>query len=166
MRSVCGLAGAYQLTYHDPAGVERWRLAIPNGVTVQGADHYNDVLFGGTPPVGSWRLGVISDAGFDRLRATDTHASHPGWVEFQAVLGGTRPEWNPATSASGRKASAAPAAIQITAAGAVRGVFLASRPTAGDVAAAGVLFSTAVADAARDVEAGGVLSVSYTIAGG
>ena len=160
-RTAVTLRGRFRLTHRGPGGAVLWSVGLPNGVTTQGADYLTAVTFGRAVPSSDWRLGLISDSGFVGVAASDTHDSHPGWVEF--AVHPTRSLWPAGTPAGGVLANPAPAPALVPAAGVVRGVFLANRFTVGSVDPAGTLYATAVAAAGLPVVAGGTISITYGV---
>ena len=155
-----GLAGQFLLTHWRPGRGLVWQVLVPNGVTVQGADHLNGVALAGRIASSDWRLGLISDAAFMTVSPADTHGAHPGWTEY---AGTTRAAWSPTSPATGVLYNPTPAAILIPASGAVRGVFLANRFTVGSTDATGTLYATAVAAAGLAVVAGGTIFITYGV---
>lgn len=154
--------GLYELRYRDPFGGPGWRLVIPNGVTVEGANYSLEAGFRGGPKYATWYAGLIDDVGFSGLSNGDTHASHPGWAEFAGIYNSLRPAWTTSPAAGGVLTSSASTTFQITSAGTVRGTFLASRQAVG-TGAGPVLYSTAAAAAGRAVSPGGILTLSYSL---
>lgn len=155
-------AGRFRLRFTDRRRGLLWDLPLDNAATTQGANH---LLARGFQAAAarSWFLGIISATGYTAVSTADTHASHAGWSEFVALTAGARVSWSVNPAQGGRIASSAAQSIQVSADGSVRGVFLASLAPLGSVAAAGLLYSTAVAGANYAVSAGGILSVTYSL---
>lgn len=156
------LRGCFWLEFRHPTRRRGdWSTQINNGVTGEGVNYVLDWGFRGGAQQPNWYLGLISDAGFAALDPADTHAAHAGWGEFTAVLAGNRPAWLPSAPTGGIITGPAPSVFQVTAAGLVRGAFLASRQPTG-VGAGAVLYSTGAMSSGLSVAAGGTLSVTYT----
>lgn len=156
-----GFTGWFVLQYRDPAGWG-WRVAARNGVTLVGCDRAARRTFLGLAQPASWRFVLIDDAGYVGVDEADTHDAHGGWTEFAGVAGGTRPAW--VTNAPNGGVLTGPSVpITLTAGGAIRGVGLATDPTAGSVSPAFELYSTAVLSAGQPVSAGGILLATYTV---
>ena len=150
-----------------------------NGITNEGKDALLDVMFHGGTQVTSWYLGLIDNAGYSALAATDTYANIDkvgnGWGEFTDYTdpgnGGdstTRPEWT-ADAASGQAiTNSSVVSFDITDTGIVKGIFLVGggtdADTKGDNAGGGVLWATALFSGGDvPVIMGDTLRVTYTV---
>lgn len=153
------VSGLYALRYFHPDGTPGWDVVIPNGVTIAGVNYLGNTGFRASARVATWFLGLVDDSGFTGLNPADTLAAHPGWGEFTSVYLGQRPAWSPAPPGAGLMGYTSPALFQITAAGNVRGAFLASVQPTG--LSPGVLYSTGAMAAGKPVAAGGTLTVGY-----
>jgi hypothetical protein len=166
--------------------VEHWRggkrineYHFPNGITNEGKNKLLDVMFHGTTPITTWFLGMIANAGYTALAATDAYQNigqaGNGWAEFtdytDAGNGGsasTRPEWTEGTAATQAISNASPVIFDITATGTVKGLFLAGGTAGaqnkGDHAAGAVLWATALFTVGDvPVNSGDQLKVTYTV---
>lgn len=152
-------SGLYVMTYYHPGGRRGWSFAVPNGVTIPGVNYLLNTGFRGGAKSTTWFLGLIDDSGFSALNPLDTLASHSGWGEFTGIYLGSRPAWAPAAPGAGLMGYTTQALFQITAAGAVRGAFLADRQPTG--LSSGILYSTGAMTTGRPVVAGGTLTVGY-----
>lgn len=132
-----------------------------NGTTEQGVTHLAARVFLGAAAYPTWHVGLISQSGFSALAAADTHQAHPGWAEWAALYAGLRVAWAP-LAAGGRFMDAPTTILSVTAAGQVRGAFLASTPTIG-TASGQVIYATGVDADPLDVEAGGTVTVGYKL---
>ena len=122
--------------------VEHWRdgkrineYHFPNGITNEGKNKLLDVMFHGTTAITSWWLGLIDNANYSALAASDTYddinQAGNGWDEFTSYTDAgngdsstTRPAW-PEDAASGQSITNSTTAIfDITASGTVKGLFL------------------------------------------
>lgn len=156
------IAGDMLMVHRDGCGRIVWRHHIPNGVTTQGANHLNDVVFKGGTKITAWALGLIEGLTYGGVSANDTHGSHPTWQEFTAV-GATRPTWATANAAAGSTGHTVQSFFPILSNGFIRGAFVASRFPVGDVSSGGILYATAVAVANLPVFAAGTVSVGYVV---
>lgn len=132
-----------------------------NGTTEEGVTYLAARGFLGAAAYPLFYIGLINDAGFSALAATDRHVSHPGWAEWTALFGGTRVVWNP-SPAAGALLDAPNAVLSVTAAGLVRGAFLASTPTIG-TASGQIIYATGADLAGIPVEPGGTVTVGYKL---
>ena len=99
----------------------------------------NTQFRGGTQQ-GSWFFGLVNNAGWTANPATDTMASHPGWVEFTGYSEAVRQQWSPAAAASGALTNSTAAVFTINTAATLKGFFISSNSTKGGTA--GVLWSS------------------------
>lgn len=72
----------------------------------------------------SWYVGLISNAGYSGLAATDVMSSHAGWAEFVGYSQSTRPAWGPGAPASQSITNATPMQYDFNASGTVKGGFV------------------------------------------
>jgi len=81
--------------------------ASTGGVTTEGLNHTNDVVFHGTTPVSPWYIGLVDDT--PTFALADTLASHAGWTElaYATKYTGNRKEWTEGASAAGVTTNAA-----------------------------------------------------------
>lgn len=133
---------------------------IPNGVTTEGVNEALNRMFIGQAQT-QWWIGIIDQSGFSGVSVTDTHVSHPGWVEFTGYSG-NRSLWMPIAASSGIMSTTVGSTFNVTAGGNLRGTFLASRATTGTGAGA-VIYCTAITLAADvvPVSASDVLTITY-----
>ncbi len=160
---------------------------ITNGITTEGKNFLLDLTFhgaAGPAKINTWYIGLIDNAGFTALAATDTYDNinqvGNGWDEWvdytDANNGGsaaTRPEWVEAAASAASITTDTPQAIyDVVAAGdgdTVYGVFIcggANAQTKADHtpgAPPNILWSTAAFAATVDVETADQLKVTYTL---
>jgi len=79
----------------------------------------------------SWFIGLVDLAGFTAFNASDTMASHPGWVEWTNYSQSARPLWTQGTAASASITNAAQVVFDMTATGTVHGLFVVTNSTKG-----------------------------------
>jgi len=154
------MSGRFFVLHQDCSKNIVGHYSIDNGVTYQGANECLKRTFtGGTQT--QWYIGLIDNAGFTSVSINDTNALHPGWVEH-VQYSGERKLWDNNPAASCLVTTNIPVVMAITAAGAVRGTFLASRSQR-DNNAAGVIYCTATINqtAGFAVAVGDTLTVTY-----
>ncbi|MGN6546469.1 MAG: hypothetical protein ACTHK7_15550 [Aureliella sp.] len=150
---------------------------FPNLITNEGKNKLLDVMFHGDTQIGTWYLGLIGLTGYSALAATDVYAQingTNGWDEFVSYTDPansdsavTRPAWTEGAAASQSITNGTVVSFDITAAGTVKGIFLAgganaqtkSNATAGNILWSAALFS----GGDRVVADGDVLKVTYTV---
>lgn len=158
--------GSFAVVCRDAEGNIKWEAEKHNLVVNVGLKDMNDKYFTGSGYTATWYLGLYGSGATNTPAATDTAASHPGWVEEVPYSNATRPA---ATFAAATTADpsvitngASPAVFNVNATGVVGGAFLISDNTKGG--SSGVLFSAADFDAPgdRSVSNGDTITVTYT----
>ena len=115
---------------HFRNGVKIGQYEFPNGITNEGKNKLLDVMFHGGTPVTTWWLGMIDNAGYTALAATDTYAnigqSGNQWAEFTGYTdaangesASTRPAWTVGAASGQAATNASPVVFNITGAGTV-----------------------------------------------
>ena len=94
------IGGTFHVECYGPDGELRWADDAKNSIPYLTLNNILDVYYGGGGQSTSWYMGIIDNASFAALAATDTMASHTGWVENVNYSGGTRPAWTPGATAS------------------------------------------------------------------
>ena len=172
------LAGRFAVE-HLRGGKVIGEYDFPNGIVNEGKNLLLDVMFHATSAASTWYIGLIDNASFSALDATDTYddidQAGNGWDEFTAYTDGnnsdntlTRPVWPEDAASSQSITNSSVAIFNITGSGTVKGVFVvglgAAADTKGDHAADGNLWATALfgsGDVA--VQNGDQLKVTYTV---
>jgi hypothetical protein len=164
------VGGRFEVECFAPDGKLKWRDTIENTVVTVGKNLAMDTYLAGAAytVVGPF-MGLVSGTSFTATAATDTMASHAGWLE----CGGanlptyTAPRktcaWSPSAGAS--KALSAALSFAMTGAGPVQGAFIVFGTGALSTIdnTAGVLYSAgAFTGGAKTVGSGDTLNVSYT----
>ncbi len=160
-RTRLGVGGWFELTCRSPAGKQKWRVTISNGVTTQGCNGILETAFRGQAPT-LYYVGVISQSGYTGVLAADTHAAHGGWNEWTNYVG-NRPTWIPGPATGGIMSTPGPFSWVMNAGGSIRGAFLASLVTKGSVSPTGLLYCTAVMPAGLAVANLDVISGTYIL---
>ena len=171
-----GIEGVYHVECRDAAGNLKWEESFPNLVNAVGKQLLLDTLLrtsGTYTTVGPF-LGLISGAS-PTFAASDTMASHSGWVEFtNYTVGGSAVRGTAVFSAAtstgttpSNVTTSAATAITYTitgAGGTVGGCFLCtgSGAVSTQSSTAGTLYSAGAFATAKVTTAGDTVSVSYS----
>jgi hypothetical protein len=121
--------GRYEIECIGADGKLKWRDAIDNIVCTVGKNLMLDASLSGSAytVVGPF-MGLISLASFTGVAATDTMASHTGWIESGGAnaptYSGNRKTAAWSAAAAGAKALSAALSFAITSTGTVKGAFL------------------------------------------
>jgi hypothetical protein len=136
---------------------------IDNDIVNVGKNMIFNVMFnsGTQSATGAWNIGIINNAGFTALAATDTMASHTGWAEFTGYSGGTRVLWGQGSSSGQTITNASPATFNITSTATLYGIFVCDSSTSGGTT--GNLWSTAPFASTVPVTNGDALKVTYSL---
>lgn len=135
---------------------------VPNGIVNEGKNDLLDTYFDSGTQIVAWFIGLIDNAGFTALAATDTHAVHAGWSEEQSYSEATRPQWNNDGASAQSITNAVSVDYSINGAAALNGVFVSDISVKGSVAA-GILWATASFSSVLNVINGDTLKVTYTV---
>jgi hypothetical protein len=158
--------GVYSVECRGADGAVKWRAQSDNLVVNEGLKHMNDTYFAGGTYTAAWYLGLYGAAAGNNPAASDTMASHAGWVEVTDYSEATRLVCTFAAASNADPSvitnAASPAVFSINNGVTVGGAFLVSNNTKGGTT--GVLFSAADFGAPGDrvVIAGDTVSVTYT----
>jgi len=158
--------GVFTVVCYDKDGQLKWEEKTPNLVVNEGLQDMNTQYFTGSSYTAAWYLGLYGAASSNNPAATDTMASHAGWVEVTDYAQSTRPQavFGVATTAAPSVISNAlsVAVFSINASTVVGGAFLTNNNTKGGTT--GLLFSAAdfQAPGDRSVISGDTINVTYT----
>jgi hypothetical protein len=163
--------------------VEHWRdgqrineYHFDNGIVNEGKNKLLDVFFDAATAITTWYMGLIDNAGYTALDATDTYddidQAGNGWDEFTsytyAASGTNRGTWNPDPASGQSITNSTVVTYDITGTGTVKGLFLcggiANAQLKGNHESGGTLWATALfgsGDVA--VQNGDQLKVTYTV---
>lgn len=158
--------GHYKVECFDKEGNLKWVAEDDNLVVSVGLKLMNDSFFTGVAYTAAFFLGLYGSGATNDPAASDTMASHPGWVEEINYSEPQRPAatFGAATTATPSviSNSGAPAVFNITAPTVIGGTFLTTNSTKGGTT--GTLFSavdfSGVGD--RNVDIGDIVNVTYT----
>lgn len=155
-------AKGHYLVEHLRGGRVIGSFQVDNLITENGLDKMLDVMFHGTAAISPWYMGLINNAGFTAIAATDTHDTHPGWVEFTNYAEATREVW-PEDAASGQAiTNTTLMEYNINATGQIKGAYLSNLSAKGSVAA-GTLWNATAFSSVLNVINGDVLRLTYTV---
>jgi len=134
-----------------------------NDITNEGKNLILEVMFKDGTQIAStsWFGGLISNAGYSALSASDTMASHSGWAEFTGYTQSTRVAWGPGTPASQSITNASPMTFDINATGTLKGIFITSNSTKSGTT--GKLWATGLFSADVPVVSADQMKVTYTV---
>lgn len=152
---------------------------IKNGIVNEGKDKLLNVMFDGSTQISTWYLGLIDNANFTALAATDNYdnidQAGNGWDEFKNYTDAnngdsttTRPQWGPDPASAQSISNSTTAIYDITGSGTVKGIFAVGGGTApqtkGDHQAGSTLWATALFTSGDvTVQNGDQLKVTYTV---
>jgi hypothetical protein len=157
--------GAFIVQCFDKDGVLKWESAKHNLVVNVGLQDMNAKYFTGSAYTAGWFIGLYGAAASNNPAASDTAASHAGWVEVTAYSQATRPAATFGTPTAANPSvisnSGSPAQFSINGTTTVGGAFLISNNTKGGTT--GILFSAADFQAPGDraVVSGDIINVTY-----
>lgn len=146
---------------------EPWEAVAENGVTDAGIASLLNVYLRAQSQITAWYIGLIDNAAFVALNASDTAASHTGWSEVSSgnYSNANRVTWTAAAPSGGAVVNSTTADHNMTNGSSltVKGLFLISDNTKGGTS--GTLFSTAAfTGGTQAVNSGDTLKVTYTVA--
>ena len=156
------IGGTFKLECFNASGELKWSEQLKNGVANAAINSLLDVYFRGSAQITSWYIGLIDSVSFTALAASDTMASHGGWIEATSYTQAARPAWAPGAASSQLLVNAATVDFTINTTKTIRGVFIASDSTKGGTS--GILFCTALpSEGDRAVVNTDTLKVTYTL---
>ena len=163
LRDTLKATGRYDVICRDRAGNILWDETIDNLVVTVGL---NQLLTNGISTA-SYML-LISSVSYSAIAATDTMASHSGWLEAGSTnaptYSGTRPSITWGTPASGAVSITA-VTFTMTGSGTVEGAAITNGSGASSTigATTGTLLSAGAFSTAQPVISGNTLTVNYTL---
>ena len=140
----------------------KWADGFSNLVTTAGGNDLLTQYFKGSTYTAAWFVGLVDNAGFTAIAATDTMATHSGWTESAAYSNATRPALTLGTPAARSvDNSASKASFSINASATINGAFTATNSTKSGTS--GTLYSAGSFGATRGVVNGDTLQVQVTL---
>ena len=164
------IKGRFTARCVDADGNLRWEDEFPNTVVTVGKNLILDQALAGSTYTAAEFMGLISSASYSAISATDTMASHSGWLEAGSAnaptFSGNRGSAAWSAASAGAKALSSSLSFSITGTGTIKGAFLVGGSGATNVVAAttGVLISAGLFTGGdRSVLSGDTVSVSYSM---
>ena len=139
---------------------EKWSSNGGNTVVTAGANDLMTQYFKGSAYTAAWYMLLVDNASFSAIAATDTIASHSGWLESTAYSNSTRVALSFGT-ASARALAASAASFSINATAIINGAGIVNNSTKGGTT--GTLYSAGSFGATRSVLNGDTLNVTPTV---
>ena len=165
MKNDTNVKGFYTVKHLGSNGELKGVYRMPNGITTEGMNHMLEAEFNSGSTEAAWYTGLMDNAAFGSLAATDTAAqidSGNNWTELTDYSGGpTRPEWTAGTAAARAITNAVTVDFDIDATVSINGIFISSANTG----ATGTLWSTASFASPVAAVSGDTLKITYTISG-
>lgn len=152
------IKGRVFVEHYDKSNKFLCKYELVNGVKNAGKDLLLNVMFHGSTPVDPWYIGLINASGWSIETASDTLASHAGWVEFTSYTG-NRIQWTEGATSGGAITNSSPLSFAITVSGSIKGVLISSVASG----TGGTLWSTADFASPIAVSNGDSLKVTYNI---
>jgi hypothetical protein len=164
-----GIKGRYDVVCVGEDGQVKWTDAIENLVVTVGKNDLLDKYFAGSAYTATWYMGLVDNASFSAYAATDTLASHSGWLEnLGYTISGSSTNratvvWSTAAASGSKVASVA--AFSITATSTILGALMCTTQARNTTSngGSGILYSAGTfATGSRSVLSGDVLNITYT----
>ena len=157
------IEGYYHAVCYSIDGFIKWEEPIQNLVVTVGQNLTLDTILGNTA-AGAVVMGL---KGTGTVAATDTQASHPGWLEVGGTnapaYSGNRPTPSFASAAAGSKATSSAVSFSMTSTGTVAGCFINIGGSATKDSTTGTLFSAGDFSSSKAVVNGDTIAVTYTL---
>lgn len=139
-----------------------WIEEFHNLVTVVGQNKLLDACFKSGESANAWFVGIVDNASFTAYSASDTMASHSGWLEAAGYSQATRPAYVAGVPALGvMDNSASRAVFTINTLATIRGAFLVDVSTKSGTL--GVLYGVGDFTISRLVLTGDTINAKVTL---
>lgn len=136
--SVEVVPAAKELEFHNTVKIEHYREGVlidtyefPNGITIQGKNFLENIMFDSGTQITAWYEGLIDAGNSVTLSENDVYAginTSNGWKEFQSynvsANATIRATWTPSAASNKAITNPSPMVYDITANGSVYGVFV------------------------------------------
>lgn len=136
-----------------------WEEKIDNGITDVGIHYLLETGFRGGTAITAWYAGLIDNAGYTGVAASDTMASHTGWSYATQYDESVRQTLTFGAAAS--RAITAQVSFTMNATKTIQGIFVTSVNTKSDNT--GTLWSTALFASPPALVSGNVLTANYSL---
>jgi hypothetical protein len=157
------IEGYYHAVCYSIDGFIKWEEPIENLVVTVGKNLTLDTILGNSA-AGAVVMGLM---GTGTVAATDTQASHPGWLEVGGTnapaYSGNRPTPSFASAAAASKATSSAVSFSMTSTGTVAGCFINIGGSATKDSTTGTLFSAGDFSSSKAVVNGDTIAVTYTL---
>ena len=157
------IEGYYHAVCYSIDGFIKWEEPIENLVVTVGKNLTLDTILGNSA-AGAVVMGL---KGTGTVAATDTQASHPGWLEVGGTnapaYSGNRPTPSFASASAGSKATSSAVSFSMTSTGTVAGCFINIGGSATKDSTTGTLFSAGDFSSSKSVVNGDTIAVTYTL---
>ena len=155
--------GTYHAVCYGADGQIKWEEPIENMVVTVGQNLTLNTILGNTA-AGAVVMGL---KGTGTVAATDTQASHPGWLEVGGTnapaYAGSRPTPSFAAASAASKATSSAVSFSVTSTGTVAGCFINIGGSATKDSTTATLFSAGDFSSAKAVVNGDTIAVTYTL---
>ena len=159
-----GIGGHIRMRIYDLYGKcihDEW---MKNGIPDAAINHVLGVQLGAVAQVTTWYMGLIDNAGFVSLSASDTSASHAGWAESAAYSELVRQTLTFGVASGKTISTTASAVFTMSAPTNIVGGFLSSSNVKGG--AGGILWATALGEGGVHSLVGGqLMKFDYSMSG-
>jgi hypothetical protein len=154
------LQGRFHTEIWTPSAC-RGRETFSNGLISLTINNLLDVYFRAVGQSTNWYAGLIDNAGFSALDASDSMSSHPNWVENLAYTAAARLEWIPSAAIGGLVTNPTPMQYTMNADVTIQGLFISSSPT--KAGTAGILWAHGQFTTPQILKAGEILKAFYQL---
>ena len=155
--------GTYHAVCYGADGQIKWEEPIENMVVTVGQNLTLDTILGNSA-AGAVVMGL---KGTGTVAATDTQASHPGWLEVGGTnapaYAGNRPTPSFSSAAASSKTTSSAVSFSMTSTGTVAGCFINIGGSATKDSTTGTLFSAGDFSSSKAVVNGDTIAVTYTL---
>ncbi len=152
----------FKFECHDANGALLWTEEGKNVVCTVGKDFTLDTLFSGSAYTAAWFFLLIDNTSYTAVSASDTMASHAGWIEFTGYSQSTRqaPTWG--ASSGGVKSTTVGAVFtNNVASGTLKGCGTTTNSTKGGTT--GTLYNAFAFVTTQPVATGNTITVTATM---
>lgn len=159
--------GRYHAECFDSDGNLLWSTPCPNTVVTVGKNYLLDNGMAGSAYTAAFYMGLITSTSYSAISASDTMASHAGWLEggganAPAYSQTTRPTAAWLAASAGVKSLSSALTFSITSSGTLEGAFLTTVSTKDGTT--GTLFSAGLfTGGTQPVTSGNTVNVSYSL---